>query len=206
MTNSPQNPILLVPGIDDTARIFDKMVAYLGDRGWSAIHPLNLQPSNGNVGLDHLAQQVQQYVDCHLADADAIDIVGFSMGGMVSRYYIQRFGGWRRVQRFVTLSAPHNGTWTGYLRQNPGASQMRPNSAFLQDLNQTMDELQQVEFTSIWTPYDLMIVPANSSQLAVGRMIQLPVLGHPLMVTDARSLATIGDILSRQTAPQPASV
>ena len=82
---------------------------------------------------------------------------------------------------------------------------MRPNSAFLQDLNQTMDELQQVEFTSVWTPYDLMIMPANSSQLAVGRMIQLPVLGHPLMVTDGRSLATIADILRGQTAPQPAS-
>ncbi|MGD1859118.1 MAG: esterase/lipase family protein [Leptolyngbyaceae cyanobacterium] len=196
-------PILLIHGIDDTVEIFAALKSYLGDRGWSNIYALNLQPNNGDVGLDILAEQIRDYIDRHLTDVPCLDIIGFSMGGIVSRYYLQRLGGLKRVRRFITLSSPHRGTWTGYLRFNTGAAQMRPNSVFLQDLNNTVEELQQVEFTSIWTPYDLMILPANSSWLPVGNMINVPVLAHPLMMTDPRSLKVIADSLSEQTLQQP---
>lgn len=193
-------PLLLIHGIDDTAEIFHPLKTYLRDRGWDDVHTLDLQPNNGDTGLDRLAAQVQEYVDQQLSTAAQIDLVGFSMGGIVGRYYLQRLGGLQRVRRFVTLSSPHNGTWTGYLRTNPGTKQMRPNSGFLKDLNSTMDDLKQVEFTSIWTPFDLMIVPPNSSQLPVGTMVQLPVLAHPLMVRDARSLMMLADVLSHGLA------
>lgn len=196
-------PVLLIHGIDDTAEIFDPLKGYLSDRGWANIHALNLHPSNGDAGLDVLARQVQDYVDRYLADAATFDIVGFSMGGIIGRYYLQRLGGLARVRQFVTLSSPHNGTWTGYLRPNAGASQMRPNSDFLRDLNSTVDELNQVKFTSVWTPYDLMIVPANSSRLPVGDMVQLPVLTHPFMVSDERSLAKIVELLNDQRGLHP---
>ncbi|MEM9769429.1 MAG: alpha/beta fold hydrolase [Cyanobacteria bacterium P01_D01_bin.71] len=199
-------PVLLIHGIDDTVEIFAALKRYLGDRGWSNIHALNLRPNNGDVGLDILAEQIRDYIDHHLADAPHLDIVGFSMGGIVARYYLQRLNGLKQVRRFITLSSPHNGTWTGYLRFNTGAAQMRPNSAFLQDLNRTIEELQQVEFTSLWTPYDLMILPVNSSRLPVGTMITVPVLAHPLMVTDQRSLKIIADLLGdRSQHQQPAS-
>lgn len=198
-------PLLLIHGIDDTAEIFDALKIYLSDRGWQDIHTIDLMPSNGDIGLDILAAQVRDYVESYLAHAAEVDVLGFSMGGIVGRYYIQRLGGSARVRRFVTLSSPHNGTWTGYLRPNIGAGQMRPNSNFLQDLNSTVDELYQVEFTSVWTPYDLMIVPADSSRLPVGTMIQLPVLAHPFMVSDERSLATIVNLLGHESAIAPST-
>lgn len=182
--------VLLVHGLGDTARVFDTMVAYLRDRGWQDIHAVTLTPSNGEVGLAELAVQVQAYVGDRLA-GKVFDLVGFSMGGIVSRYYVQRLGGAQRVNRLITLSSPHNGTWTGYLRQNLGARQMRPGSPFLQDLNRTVHELAQVGFVSVWTPFDLMIVPASSSQLPVGEMIQLSVLAHPLMLRDRNALETV---------------
>ncbi|MGF1459576.1 MAG: esterase/lipase family protein [Leptolyngbyaceae cyanobacterium] len=199
------SPILLLHGIDDTIAIFDKMKAYLGRLGCSTIHTLNLSPNNGDAGLDSLAEQVRYYIEQFLPDAPFIDIVGFSMGGMVGRYYVQRLGGLHRVRRFITLSSPHNGTWTGYLRANLGASQMRPNSAFLKDLNSTVDELRQIEFISIWTPYDLMILPANSSQLSVGKMVQLPILTHPLMVSDERSLSAVAGLLMNPVTAERSS-
>jgi triacylglycerol lipase len=198
---SPKPPVLLIHGIDDTADVFDRMVAYLREHTWTDIHTLNLWPNNGDRGLDELALQVQIYIDRHLAYAEAIDLIGFSMGGIVSRYYVQRLGGWQRVRRFVTLASPHNGTWTGYLRQNAGAAQMRPGSTFLQQLNASVEDLAQVDFTSLWTPYDLMIVPANSSQLPVGRMMQVPVLAHPLMLKDEKALGAIAQILAGQAEP-----
>ncbi|MGF1523130.1 MAG: esterase/lipase family protein [Leptolyngbyaceae cyanobacterium] len=194
MASSP-NPILLIHGIDDTVRVFDRMVAYLRDRNWTDIHAINLVPNNGDVGLDQLAEQVKTYVDTRMSHAAKIDLLGFSMGGIVSRYYIQRLGGLQRVQRFLTLSSPHNGTLTAYVRWNSGVRHMRPDSPFLKDLNQSVHQLEQVDFTSLWTPYDLMIVPANSSQLPVGRTRTLPVLLHPFMLTDPRSLAAVAEAL-----------
>jgi len=38
--------------------------------------------------------------------------------------------------------------------------------------------LEQLNFTSIWTPFDLMIVPGNSSQMPV-EDVQVPVLTTP---------------------------
>ena len=188
-------PVLLVHGIDDTIAVFDTLRDYLRDRGWPAVHALDLLPNNGDTGLDQLAEQVHDYVEQQLSRAPQIDLVGFSMGGLVGRYYIQRLGGLQRVRRFVTLSSPHNGTWTAFLRSNIGVSQMRPNSEFLRDLNDTVGELAQVEFASVWTPYDLMIVPTESSRLPIGMMRQLPVWAHPLMVSDERSLATVAEFL-----------
>lgn len=190
-----QNSVLLVHGIGDTQRVFDPIATYLRDRGW-AVHCLDLKPNKGQIGLDQLALQICEYVEAHLSDRP-FDLLGFSMGGIVSRYYLQRLGGLLKVQRFITLSSPHNGTLIAYARQRPGVKQMRPGSAFLRDLNSTLEDLQRVQFTSLWTPYDLMIVPAHSSRLPVGEMGQIPALAHPLMLRDRRVFEAVAAALSR---------
>ncbi|MEH1789034.1 triacylglycerol lipase [Nostoc sp.] len=188
--NQQRNPVLLIHGIDDTEAVFHKMRAYLIQRGWS-VYSLNLVPNNGDVGLDELAKQIADFVTASFAPEQRLDLVGFSMGGIVSRYYIQRLGGINRVQRFLTISSPHHGTVVAYGSRRPGCVQMRPNSIFLKDLNSNAVILGQLDFTSIWTPYDLMIIPANSSQMPVGREVTVPVALHPWMLTDSRSLAVV---------------
>jgi triacylglycerol lipase len=84
----------------------------------------------------------------------------------------------------------------GYFRWNMGAAQMRPQSSFLQDLNRDLDQLAALKVISIWTPFDLMIVPSNSSCLPIGRNITVPVLSHAGMITDPRSLAAIAQALT----------
>jgi triacylglycerol lipase len=198
---APKNPVVLIHGIDDTCAIFCKLEPYLQRLGWD-VHSLDLIPNNGDVGLDRLAQQVNQFIQTTFAPNQAIDIVGFSMGGIISRYYIQRLGGIQRVQRFVTVSSPHFGTLTAYLRPNLGGNQMQPNSAFLWDLNQDAAALAQ-----IWTPLDLVIVPARSSEMPVGKSCQVWVGGHAWMVTDERSLASVAEALSEPLRqPCPAEV
>ncbi len=191
-----RHPVLLVHGFLDTTVVFAKMTAYLSNLGWE-VHSLNLVPNNGAAGIDELAHQVADYADRHLPSDRPFDLVGFSMGGLVARYYVQRLGGRDRVKRFIAISSPHQGTWTAYTLQRPGCLQMRPGSDFLQDLNQDATTvLGQLNFTSLWTPYDLMIVPANSSQMPVGKEFRVPVLLHPWMLVDARSLKLVAEQLS----------
>jgi triacylglycerol lipase len=195
----PRNPVLLVHGIWDTGRIFQVLSNYLRRLGW-LVYDLDLEPNNGDAKLEMLAQQVAGFVDRTFDLTTPIDLVGFSMGGIVSRYYVQRLGGRDRVQRLITVSAPHHGTWVSYGSQRPGCIQMRPNSPFLQDLNRDVETLAQLNLTSIWTPFDAMIVPANSSVLSIGRNVKVPVAVHAWMVRDLRSLQAIAAALSEPIA------
>ncbi|MTJ06627.1 triacylglycerol lipase [Anabaena sp. UHCC 0204] len=197
MTTTQHNPVLLVHGINDTGAVFNKMAFYLRQRGLS-VHTLDLFPNNGVEVLDKLGQQVADYIDNTFESEQPLNLVGFSMGGIVSRYYIQRLGGIKRVQRFITISSPHKGTIVAYGSWLPGCLQMRPHSLFLEDLNSDVQMLKQLNFTSIWTPYDLMILPATSSQLGIGKEIVLPVILHPLMLTNTQVLAIV---LERLTEP-----
>jgi triacylglycerol lipase len=194
-SSKERNPVLLVHGINDTGAVFHRMAPYLTQRGWS-VYDLDLMPSNGDLSLDQLGQQVASSIATTFAPEQPFDLVGFSMGGIVSRYYVQCLGGINRVQRLITIASPHHGTWIAYLSERLGCVQMRPDSAFLQQLNQEAVMLERLNFTSIWTPFDLMIVPANSSQMQVGQNVQVPVLTHAGMITDAMSLEVLVAALS----------
>lgn len=190
-----RNPVLLVHGFNGTPAIFRTMSTYLASLGW-LVYDLTLTPNDGSVGLDELAQQVANFVAKTFAPSQPLDLIGFSMGGIVSRYYVQLLGGIERVQRLIAISSPHHGTWTAYALDRLACIQMRPGSAFLQDLNSSVAMLEEVNFTSIWTPFDLMIVPANSSKMPVGRDVQVPVLYHDWMPIDPRSLEFVVAALS----------
>ncbi len=191
-----RNPVLLVHGLYDTVIKFKALSAHLNKLGWS-VHGLNLKPNDGSAPLDHLAKQVADYVDQTFAPDQIIDLVGFSMGGLVTRYYLQRLGGVEKVARYITISAPNNGTLTAYPLSLAGIVQMRMNSSFLQDLNQDCDQcLSQVQMTNLWTPYDLMILPAHSSKMGIGQEISIPVAVHAWMVSDPRVLKLIVSALS----------
>ncbi|MBD0362310.1 MAG: alpha/beta fold hydrolase [Coleofasciculus sp. C3-bin4] len=190
-----RNPVLLIHGLTDTIAVYGKMTAYLSAMGWS-VHSFNLIPNNGDCPLDLLAKQVADYVAKTFDPEQAIDIIGFSMGGIVARYYIQRLGGIDRVQRFISISAPNNGTFTGYLSWRPGCVQMRTDSEFLRDLNRDAAMLGCLNFTVIWTPYDLMIVPAKSSQMPVGKEVIVPARLHSWMLADEGTLKAVATALS----------
>lgn len=182
-----RNPVILIHGIWDTKTIFNTMSARLTQLGW-CVHSLNLTPNDGSLGLKSLAQQLADYISQTFDPEQSIDIVGYSMGGLVSRYYVQRLGGINRVQRFIAISSPHNGTLTAYSLPLPGYLDMRPGSNFLQDLNRDAATLAQINFTSMWTPFDAMILPSHSSQMPVGKEIKLNVWLHRQMVTDTQSI------------------
>ena len=193
--NPHQNPVVLVHGIYDTVSKFKTLQAYLTDHGWS-VHALNLTPNDGSAPLEVLAQQVADFVSDRFHPDQAIDLVGFSMGGVVTRYYLQRLGGHQKVKRYISISAPNQGTWLGFSLPLPGVQQMRPGSQFLADLNRDHHQfLATLKVTIIWTPFDLMILPAASSQLGLGKEIVLPVPVHSWMVSDYRTLEVVKEAL-----------
>jgi triacylglycerol lipase len=188
--------ILLVHGLLDTTKDFKIMSAYLTNLGFQ-VHAINLIPNNGNADLADLAQQVKNYIDSNFEPKTKINLLGFSMGGIVTRYYLQRLNGIEKVDKYINISAPNNGTILSFLLPLKGILQMRPQSKFLQDLNQDVQEkLSQIKTLILWTSFDLMILPPKSSKLGLKQEICLPILLHPCMLRDRRVLKLISDFLT----------
>ena len=188
------NPVVLVPGYRDNASVFAHFVAFLEDQNLRA-YPISLAPNDGRVTLEVLAGQIADFVNGTFAGDQSLDFVGYSMGGLVLRYYLQRLGGLERTHRFVTLGTPHRGTWTAYGSNRTSVRQMRPRSTFLQDLDLDADRLGTICFRSIWTPFDLMIIPACNSVAAVAQHELVFAPHHRALITSHRSLARVANAL-----------
>lgn len=182
---------VLVHGINDTSRKLKIMQAAFESQGHRCIVP-SLTPKNASKGLDYLARQLSDVIETEMKTDDfPFCLVGFSMGGLIARYYLQELGGYQNVSHFFTLASPHHGSVWAYLSQNIGVKQMRPNSDFLKALDDSVACLANIRCYSYWTPMDLMILPATSSVWANAENISFSVLCHPLMVSDRRIIIDI---------------
>ena len=190
-----QKKILMVHGLNDTGKIFNTMSIYFQKQGYQT-HTIDLKPNGGTGDLQELAGQVKQYVDKNFPPEEKIILVGFSMGGLVTRYYLQRLNGREKVNKYVSISAPNNGSILAYFLPFKGIQQMRPHSNFLQDLNKDVQEqLSSLDSIVFWTPLDTMIVPAKSSLMGIGKEISIPIQIHKWMSRDKRVLEQINDFL-----------
>jgi triacylglycerol lipase len=188
-----RNPVLLIHGIADSENNMQWLAHYLRREGWE-VHTLSLKPNWGQKGLEPLAAQIDAYAREKFGTR-RFDLVGFSMGGLVSRYYVQRLGGLQRVDHLITLSAPHNGTLFAYLIPNQGCREMRPGSLFLRDLAGDADKLEGLKFTSFYTPFDLVILPARSSEMSQAHNVRMTVWAHPFMIFDRRCHRAVAEAL-----------
>lgn len=196
---------ILVPGFGDDANFLRSLERALR-RHQFEVYTISPQPSNGELPLEALAEQLSAQIVATLPPDQPLNLFGFSMGGLICRTYLQGYGGLARTWRLITLATPHRGTYSAYLFNRPACIQMRPESVFLADLNRDLSPLEQVNFTSIWTPLDLTIVPAVSSLLPVGEMLPIWSPFHRTLTIDPRVVSAILDRLRRPVRQRAPSI
>jgi len=192
-----QPPVLIVHGIWDSRTRVRSLEQGLVQRGFAHARAFDLKPNDGRAPIAALAEQAKQHADALRQEhGGPIDLVGFSMGALVSRYYLQRLGGRACVRRFISISGPHRGTLAAYALPLPGLRDMRPGSALIRELEADAEGFGGVEVHCLYTPYDLMIVPAESSVLPGAKSVQrvgVPI--HRMMITDRNALDAIASVL-----------
>ena len=185
--------VVLVHGFMDTGSVFKSLQRQLESNGHRCLAP-NLSPRDARHGIDALAGNLLEEIDKHIPRHQSFSMIGFSMGGLVARHYLQQLGGAKRCQRLITISSPHRGTLTAWLHPSKGAQQMRPGSSFLNDLAATESELGEIPLFSYRTPLDPMILPSQSSDWQRATNLSFNVFLHPMM---PRSKVVIADVLHR---------
>jgi len=147
---------------------------HLRARGF-AVATVNLEPPFG--GIDAFAEQLRSCIEALLAEtgADRVTLIAHSMGGLIARAYLKRYGS-ARVSRLITLGSPHRGTMIAHLGLGRDAREMQLGSAWMRRLSE--NETFAIPVLSLWGGLDAIVVPQDASRLPGARDRVLTDLGH----------------------------
>lgn len=200
-----RGPVLLVPGYGGSTAALEDLAAVLPDA--EVVAP----PGDGTGDLRQAAQGLADRVEAVLerTGAPSVDLVGYSAGGVVVRYYVAELGGAATTRRVATIASPHHGTDLAALATSLGAGacaeacrQLDPASDLLRGLNQGDETPDGPRWLSVWTGSDETVVPPSSAVLEGALSLQVQEacgtgpLSHGDVVRDARTVAIVQSFLS----------
>jgi triacylglycerol esterase/lipase EstA (alpha/beta hydrolase family) len=187
-----RNPVILLHGFAMNRTNWIWLGRRLASRG---IGPLYGTSYFSPQAVRRSALQLKRFVERVLAreDANHVDIVAHSLGGVVARYYIERLGGKKRVGRLVTIASPHRGTILGRIGLVPSAREIAHGSPLFDDLGTPSPG---VAYTSIWSRADAIVQPPESASIApAGEDRVFDDLGHLSLLMSPRVLDAVAERL-----------
>lgn len=188
-----RNPIILIHGLWNTSSIFSLISSKLDEKEVEYFAP-TLNHAFGMTSIVELTNLMDQLIVEKYGLEQEIDILGFSMGGIIGRYWINKFNGHKRTKRFITIGSPHNGTLTSQLVPKypfRGISEMKINSSLLRDLANYDYFLNGIDCISFFTYWDLMVFPGWRANLNVGEKISLNIFKHRNLVRNPEAVERI---------------
>lgn len=131
-------------------------------------------------------------------DGREIDLVGHSLGGLVSRWWTQEMGGAPHVRRIVTLATPHAGTASARLAPGPLRAVLLPESPVVRRLAAGRSRAAAIDHTALVAGADLMVTPpASAAALRDAEVRWFDGLGHNAMLFAPAVHDAVLDALAR---------
>ena len=188
-----RNPIILIHGLWNTSSIFSSITSKLDEIGIEYFAP-TLNHSYGITSIIDLSKILNELILEKYGLEKEIDILGFSMGGIIGRYWLQKFNGYKRTRRLISIGSPHKGTLMAQLVPKfpfRGISEMKINSKFLRELAKNDFFLDGIECISFFTYWDLMVFPGWWTNLNLGKKISVKVFKHRNLVSNKTVIDSI---------------
>jgi hypothetical protein len=197
-------PLIFVPGWFMNRACFLPLRYRLRRDGWPHAVGFNYRTIHGDI--QQAARELHDVVErtCQTTGAARVVLIAHSMGGLVCRAYLRSFGGLERTASVITLGAPHQGSKLCALSLDPMAQDMRPDSAFIEDLAADDPIPGAVDFTAIYATFDHLVVPAaNAYYPGVGNIV-VEGVGHNGLLWSSRVYELVRENLEYGSA-QPAA-
>ena len=185
-----KRPVVLIHGVLVNDGVWFGLRRFVMRRGVAPVYTINYGPPFADI--ERFAGQLARRIEaiCAATGAARVVLVAHSMGGLVARAYLRRFGP-SRVARLLTLATPHHGSVLAYSFPGRGLTQMHPGNPWLQELNRDETSPSPVAVTSIWSWHDTMVMPQASSVLACAENVALTGIAHNAVLADRRVLELV---------------
>jgi triacylglycerol lipase len=194
---SGKTPVLLLPGWNGRAREMHRIERFLLGRGWPAraVRTLEFRDSRGS-NVEH-AGEIAHAIDRlrELCDAERVDVVAHSMGGLATRWYMAHGAAPTPVRRAIFIGTPHTGTWLAWVARGDGGREMRPRSAFLRTIHDAGIP-DHVETYTIRTLLETRVWPARSAVLPGARDFHVRFATHPGLLRNRTVIRRVHDLLA----------
>lgn len=165
------DPVLLVHGYRGSPASFETMIGRFQAAGRTAV-AIDLTSEDNVVN----ARAIRDFIAAQ--GWRTADIVGVSMGGLSSRYYVKELKGTGVIDAYVSLGTPQYGIWSACALPSWYGGQMCPSSGFLSNLNRRDDTKGNVFYTTIFSTND-GVVPVSASRLDGGAcFVQVSGVAH----------------------------
>lgn len=176
-------PVLLLHGVLCNAGVWRAFSPKLAARGIGPVYTLSYGPPLASIELfaDQLAAKIDEIRAA--TGAAKVALVTHSMGGLVVRAYLRRHGA-GSVRCLVTLGAPHHGSVHAWLFPGICLQQIRPGSAWLEELGRDEVVPPSTRVVSLWSWHDSMVAPQTSARLAGAQNIEIVGVGHNALLGD----------------------
>ena len=178
-----QPVVLLVHGLFSNQGVWWLFARRL-KRSGAVVDSFDLKPMFGDI--DDYVEQLKRHIDgLARAAAGPIVMVGHSMGGLVCRAYLARYGtvvGEARIVKLVTLGSPHQGSLSAYFLPGKNLRQMRPECEWLA----TLPCASSTATTAIYSQHDNLVVPFEWGRFEGSGVVceELRGIGHLSLLFD----------------------
>jgi len=188
-------PVVLIHGVLVNDGVWLTLRRFLLRHDVAPVYTMNYGPPLADI--EWFAEQLDARIEQVRAatGSERVVLVAHSMGGLVARTYLRRFGA-QRVAKLITIGTPHHGSMLAWSFPGTSLAQMHPGNPWLAALNRGEGAPAPVPIASIWSRHDSMVAPQASSVLGNAENIALVGVAHNALLGDERVM----EIVAREIA------
>jgi len=191
---SEKAPVILLHGLLQNRSCMFWLQRQLAKAGYQQTICINTPPWRDLETLTEVLAKKVDELRINLK-VDKVILIGHSMGGIIARNYVQNRGGAAHVSSMVTLGAPHHGSKLAPFAVSQMGRSLLPSSNFISQFNKVAWP-QETQATSIYTRYDNIVLPADSSKMVGAKLVELDGMGHTSLLFHPRSIQAVIEALN----------
>ena len=187
-------PIVFVHGLGGNRGTMFFLRSFLQLHGHSRMYAFGYEDGTIEGHAADLKTYIKQVLET--TGEPRVDVVAHSLGGVISRYAIQRLGMAKKVRTLVTMATPHQGTWSAHYANTTLTLPLRPDSALMKDLNADSLKKFPTRFVCIYSDRDMYIVPKEMMTHPDAENIFVPDVAHTQHLLCPRVFRTVEGCLA----------
>ncbi|PIS02757.1 MAG: hypothetical protein COT85_01625 [Chlamydiae bacterium CG10_big_fil_rev_8_21_14_0_10_42_34] len=181
-----KQPILLVHGYGDHKNVWVVQKKRLENLGLGPIYTIDF--GNPFRSIHHYAEKLKDKVEFIAKETNRSDLtlIGHSMGGLVCSLYATKLAPGNTVTDLITIASPLLGTPLAKIAIGDDAREMEPDSDFIKNLRQAMQENRSTRFYHIATKCDQIVIPGDTAATLDHEHVIYKDLGHVSLLYSGR--------------------